>query len=233
MLVVSNLSKKYGKVWANDDISFSLASGEVGVLLGPNGAGKSTAIKSIAGLLRYDGEISIDEHHNKTEAAKRQMGYVPEFPAPYDMLTVDEHVEFIIRAYKLPAKTLEYADQLLEAFELLDKRKKLGKELSKGMQQKISIICALLPRPKLLMMDEPLVGLDPHAIKALKRIINAEKERGSAVLISTHMIDSVEGMWDTAYIMVNGKIAATRERGAATNGQSLESLFFDITEAAK
>lgn len=233
MLVVSNLSKKYGKVWANENVSFSLEEGEVGILLGPNGAGKSTAIKSIAGLLRYDGEISIDQHINKSNKAKRIMGYVPEFPAPYEMLTVDEHIEFIIRAYDLPDETMEYAQRLVEEFELVDKRKKLGKELSKGMQQKVSIICALLPRPKLLMMDEPLVGLDPHAIKALKQIVLQEKQKGTAVLISTHMIDSVEGMWDKAYIMVNGKIAAMRGRSDDTSEQTLEDLYFLITEEAK
>ena len=115
--------------------------------------------------------------------------------------------------------------------ELADKGKKLGKELSKGMQQKLSICCALLPSPKAVLFDEPLVGLDPHAIKELKDMIRELKEAGSAVLISTHMLDSVDEFWDKVLIMMNGRIAAMRTRTEIEqNGENLEQLFFSITE---
>jgi len=232
MLAVSNLTKKYGSTLANEDLNFTLAAGEIGVLLGPNGAGKSTAIKCIMGLLRFSGKIEIDGNSNKSEKAKRIMGYVPEMPALYDLLTVEEHAEFIIRAYKLDKSAHAYADELMERLELADKRKKLGKELSKGMQQKVSIMCALLPRPRMILLDEPLVGLDPHAIKELKAIFMELRDQGTAVFVSTHMIDSVEGLWDKVFIMVNGRIVAVRDHDteALSGNESLEDLFFSITE---
>jgi len=232
MLIVSNLTKKYGSTMANENLIFSLEAGEIGVLLGPNGAGKSTAIKCIMGLLRFSGNIEINGLNNKSEAAKRIMGYVPEMPALYELLTVEEHAEFIIRAYRLGRNAKEYANELMTRLELDDKRTKLGKELSKGMQQKVSIMCALLPRPKMLLLDEPLVGLDPHAIKELKMILTDLRDQGTAIFVSTHMIDSVEGLWDKVFIMVNGHIVATRDRSedvTDANG-SLEDLFFSITE---
>ena len=115
--------------------------------------------------------------------------------------------------------------------ELDDKRNKLGKELSKGMQQKLSICCALCHKPRVVIFDEPLVGLDPHAIKELKQIFRELKAGGASVLISTHMIDSVEDYWDVANIMMNGRFAATKFNDGS-EGQTLEELFFAITEGA-
>lgn len=230
MFEVSHVTKRYGKVVANDDISFSVADGQIAVLLGPNGAGKSTVIKCITGLLRFDGSITVCGFPNKSLEAKRLLGYVPEMPAVYDLLTVAEHLEFIARAYSL-SDWKERADSLLSRFELFDKKDKLGKELSKGMQQKLSICCALLPGPKVIVFDEPMVGLDPHAIKELKAVFAELKTAGASVLISTHMLDSVEDYWDVAHIMVNGRFAATRKNEALSEGEcSLEELFFSITE---
>lgn len=230
MFEVSHVTKRYGKVVANDDISFSVADGQIAVLLGPNGAGKSTVIKCITGLLRFDGSITVCGFPNKSLEAKRLLGYVPEMPAVYDLLTVAEHLEFIARAYSL-SDWKERADSLLSRFELFDKKDKLGKELSKGMQQKLSICCALLPEPKVIVFDEPMVGLDPHAIKELKAVFAELKTAGASVLISTHMLDSVEDYWDVAHIMVNGRFAATRKNEALSEGEcSLEELFFSITE---
>ena len=155
------------------------------------------------------------------------LGYVPELPAVYDLLTVSEHLEFIRRAYRLPDDGL--ARELLERFELWDKKDKLGKELSKGMQQKLSICCALLPRPRVVIFDEPMVGLDPHAIRQLKELMAELKGEGVTILISTHMIDSVEDYWDVCHIMMQGAVAATRRSDEAAE-QSLEELFFAITE---
>lgn len=230
MFEVSHVTKRYGKVVANDDISFSVADGQIAVLLGPNGAGKSTVIKCITGLLRFDGSITVCGFPNKSLEAKRLLGYVPEMPAVYDLLTIAEHLEFIARAYSL-SDWKERADSLLSRFELFDKKDKLGKELSKGMQQKLSICCALLPEPKVIVFDEPMVGLDPHAIKELKAVFSELKTAGASVLISTHMLDSVEDYWDVAHIMVNGRFAATRKNEALSEGEcSLEELFFSITE---
>lgn len=227
MLKVNAVTKKYGKVLANDNISFSIAPGEIAVLIGPNGAGKSTIIKCITGLLRFDGEITVDGKNNKSKEAKALLGYIPEMPAVYDMLTVGEHLQFMIRAYSMNDDG--YGDELLKRFELYDKKDKLGKELSKGMQQKLSICCALVHRPKVVIFDEPMVGLDPHAIKQLKEIFIELKNQGASVLISTHMLDSVETFWDTAYIMVGGRLEA--KKTINDSAESLEELFFNITES--
>ncbi len=230
MLQVNHVTKKYGKLLANRDVSFDIGNGEIAVLLGPNGAGKSTIIKCIAGLLRFDGEVLIDGFSNKSIDAKKCLGYVPEMPAIYDMLTVGEHLEFMLRAYKMEDDGT--ADRLLERFELIDKKDKLGKELSKGMQQKLSICCALVHRPSVIIFDEPMVGLDPHAIKQLKEVFTLLRDSGATVLISTHMIDSVESYWDKAYIMKDGAFVAERS-AADTTEQSLEELFFALTEGGK
>lgn len=229
MLTVNGVTKKYKKFLANDNLSFTIGDGEIGILLGPNGAGKSTIIKSIAGLLRYEGDIEIDGIDNHSLEAKRLLGYIPEMPALYDTLTIDEHLEFIRRAYKVEDVSIK--EKLLERFELTDKRKKMGKELSKGMQQKVSICCALIHDPKVIIFDEPMVGLDPHAIKELKALFQELKAQGKTVLISTHMIDTIEDYWDVAHIMMNGKIAATRHnRPGNSDEKSLDELFFQITE---
>ncbi len=231
MFVVEGLTKKYGKVLANDHLSFQVPAGMVTVLAGPNGAGKSTAIKAMAGLLRYEGSVTVDGKPNKSIEAKRILGYVPETPAVYGMLTIAEHMEFIARAYSLEEWWRERAKLLLERFELLEQEKKVGRELSKGMQQKVSLCCALLPEPKALLVDEPMVGLDPHAIKVLKEVLAEEKERGVAVLLSTHLLSSAEDLWDRLLIMKAGRIAAERSKeDMRESGEQLEELFFSITE---
>ncbi len=230
MLEVFHLTKKYGKVFANNDLSFVLPDGSITVTLGPNGAGKSTALKSIIGFLRYQGQIFVDGMPNKSVEAKRLLGYVPEMPALYPNLTVAEHLEFIARAYRLKDYR-PYAEELLERFELTDKKKKFGDELSKGMQQKLNICCALLPRPKILLFDEPMIGLDPHAIKELKALFLEMREAGCSLLISTHIIDSVDTLWDRALIMQGGLILAElKSEELAAQGKTLEELFFSLTE---
>ena len=230
MLNIENVSKRYGKTLANDGVSFAVAGGELAVLLGPNGAGKSTLIKCVAGLLRFEGNIQICGHGNKTLEAKRALGYIPEMPAVYDLLTVSEHLEFMRRAWRMEDDG--YGEALLKRFEMWDKRDKLGKELSKGMQQKLSICCQLVHHPRVIIFDEPMVGLDPHAIKELKEIFRELREDGAALLISTHMIDSVEDYWDAAYIMMHGRLAATKRQGDGGE-RSLEEMFFSITEGGE
>ncbi|XOQ43139.1 MAG: ABC-type transporter ATP-binding protein EcsA [Clostridium sp.] len=230
MLEVQHLTKTYRKLVANDDLNFRVEDGEVAVLAGPNGAGKSTAIKCIAGLLRFQGNVLICGYPNKSVEAKRCFGYIPEIPAPMESLTVMEHLEFIARAYRVK-DWKKRADVFLERLELDDKQNKLGSELSKGMQQKLSICCALLPEPKVVLLDEPLVGLDPHAIKELRAIIGELRSSGCSVLVSTHMLDTVSEIWDKVLIMMNGKIAAQRTRSElSASGENLEQVFFSITE---
>jgi len=231
MIEVRNVTKNYGKLTANDGINLTVNAGEIAILLGPNGAGKSTLIKSICGLLRFSGEVTIDGHDNRTLEAKRLLGYVPEIPTPFPMLTVDEHMEFIAKAYRL-RNWRENADNLLKRFELDDKKNKLGKELSKGMQQKISVCCALLPDPKVVIFDEPLVGLDPHGIRELKAVISELKEAGKALIVSTHIIDSVEESWDITLIMNKGKFAREIRRSEYFN-EDLEDIYFSIIDEDK
>ena len=232
MLDVSHVTKKYGKLTACNDLCFHLDPGSVTVLLGPNGAGKSTIMKAIIGFLKYSGQITVNGIPNKTTNARRLLGYIPEMPSLYPNLTVSEHLEFLARAYKL-TDYKERANMFLEQFELSDKKKKFGDELSKGMQQKLNICLGLLPNPKMLLLDEPMIGLDPHAIKELKKNIEQLRQEGKTLLISTHIIDSVDMLWDRTIIMQNGCIRAniTKEE-LDQDGRSLEQLFFDVTEGA-
>lgn len=230
MLHVSHVTKKYGKLIACNDVSFELTPGSVTVLLGPNGAGKSTLMKSAIGFLKYDGNITVGGIPNKTTDAHRQLGYIPELPSLYPNLTVSEHMEFVARAYRL-TDYKEYANELLDRFELSDKKRKFGDELSKGMQQKLNLCLGLLPRPKMLLLDEPMIGLDPHAIKELKKMFVEMRDAGCTLLISTHIIDSVDMLWDRTIIMQSGTLRAnvTREELEAQN-KTLEDLFFEVTE---
>ena len=207
MIEVKHLTKTYGKFKAVDDISLLAKDGEITVLLGPNGAGKSTTIKSIANLLRYQGEIKIGGYANDMLEAKRIFGYIPETPVLYDLLTIDEHVEFIGKAYRCEHYQ-ERAEHYITMFDLSSKRKKLVKELSKGMRQKVSMLLALLIAPKALLVDEPMVGLDPASIEETLQLFQQLKEEGVAILISTHIIDVIDAIWDEAYIMNKGHIVA-------------------------
>ena len=230
MLKVERLTKKYGKLKACNDVNLTLEDGSVSVLLGPNGAGKSTLMKSIIGFLRYEGEITVDGYSNKSPEARRILGYIPEMPALYPNLSVNEHMEFVARAYKLN----NYKDriaELFDIFELSDKKKKFGDELSKGMQQKLNLCLGLLPEPKIILLDEPMIGLDPHAIKELKSMIEKMRDENKTVLVSTHIIDSVDMLWDRAIIMKDGIVHANiSKEEMEVKEKSLEDMFFEITE---
>jgi ABC-2 type transport system ATP-binding protein len=238
MLTVSNLIKKYGKQNAVDDISFHLDGGEVVGLLGPNGVGKSTTMKCIVGLLRKtSGEITIGGHDHLSVEAKRFFSYIPETPYVYDLLTVKEHMQFIAQVYGVKDWQGK-AGELMEMFELDDKANKLGRDLSKGMRQKVSICCALLPDPQLLFFDEPMIGLDPKAIKNTKQIFKNLKEAGKTILVSTHLIDSVENIADRIMILKDGRIigndtiANLKQQAAQSEISSLEDLFLEMTKDA-
>ena len=230
MLKVNNLGKKYHKFEAVKNVSFSVEDGSITILLGPNGAGKSTVIKSIAGLLKYTGSIEIKNFPNKSIEAKREFSYVPESPSLYELLTVEEHINFIAKAYNIEDYK-DKAEELLERFDMVDKKDKLGKELSKGMQQKVSIICGLITNPNLILFDEPMIGLDPKAIKELKSMFLELREKGKSIIISTHIIDSIVDIWDNALIMKDGEIIFKGSKEELnTKNESLEDIFFKATE---
>ena len=231
MLEIQELSKSYGKHLAVDRVSFFVPDGQVGILLGPNGAGKSTIIKSIAGLLRYQGRIGIQGMSSRSLEAKKIFGYVPEIPAMFDALTGREHVEYIRKAYDSDI-TEEEVQALFQRFELADKQDKLGNELSKGMMQKVSICCALAIKPKVILLDEPMVGLDPQAIKELKKIVLELKEQGVTVLISTHMLEMVEELWDVMFVMDQSHIIGSY-RKEDVGEKDLDDLFFEMTGGEK
>lgn len=238
MLTVTDLSKKYGKQEAVSNLSFQLQGGEVVGLLGPNGAGKSTTMKCIVGLLRKtSGEISIGGYDHLSVEAKRLFSYIPETPYVYDLLTIWEHMQFIAQAYGV-REWKTRALELLELYELDDKQKKLGRDLSKGMRQKVSICCALLPDPQLLFFDEPMIGLDPKAIKNTKNLFKTLKDQGKTILVSTHLIEGIEAIADRIMIMKEGQIIGNdtienlKKQAAAGIGLSLEDLFLEMTKDA-
>lgn len=232
MLNVQGVTKKYGKVLAVDDMSLRVDEGQIAVLLGPNGAGKSTILRCIAGLLQYNGVIMIGNSMNKDINAKRIIGYVPETAALYDSLSVEEHIHFIAKAYRLKDYQ-QYADELFDRFDLSDKREKLGRELSKGMQQKVSICCGVITMPKVILFDEPMIGLDPKAIKELKKLFTELKSQGCAVLISTHIIDTIKEVWDKILIMNKGTIVSSILREEIVNENEIEERYFAVTGASQ
>lgn len=230
MLEVIGLTKKYGKTIAVNDASFNVDKGEIAVLAGPNGAGKTTMIKSIAGLLKYDGSVKISGYSNKSVEGKRLIGYIPEMPSLFPLLTISEHITFMAHAYGI--KDYENRkEELLKLFELWDKKDKYGSDLSKGMQQKVSICCALITDPKLLLVDEPMIGLDPKAIRNMKDVLKEIKEKGTSVVLSTHLLDSVQDLWDRIVIMKEGKFIYAKVRDDSdSDNKSLEDIFFKVTE---
>ncbi|RDU23277.1 ABC transporter ATP-binding protein [Anaerosacchariphilus polymeriproducens] len=233
MLEVQDLTKKYGKVIAVDQVSFKVPDGKVGILLGPNGAGKSTIIKSIAGLVRFKGSVKIQDKPSNSIEAKKVFAYVPEIPSMFEALTVREHFEYIKRAYNVNV-TDDELNRLMERFELIDKQDKLGNELSKGMMQKVSICCALLIKPEVIMLDEPMVGLDPAAIKELKIVVDELKQSNATILISTHMLEMVKDLWDIMFVMSKGKVIGQYNKDEVdAQAQDIETLFFNITGGEK
>ncbi len=232
MITINNLTKTYKKFKAVDGISLTAKPGEVTILLGPNGAGKSTTIKSIAGLLKFEGDITICGHQNRTVEAKKIFGYIPETPALYDFLTPWEHGQFIAKAYKLEDSWKKRIKEIFERLEIYDKKDKYVRELSKGMTQKLSIAVALLIEPQSVLFDEPLVGLDPKAINEVIKIFEELRSEGKSILVSTHIIDTINDVWDRAYIMNKGKIVCDISRDQLKD-RDLKDIFFELTEGEK
>ncbi|MFN4298392.1 MAG: ABC transporter ATP-binding protein [Thermaurantimonas sp.] len=236
MIELTNVTKSFKKgEFAIKELTFTLEAGQTAGLIGPNGAGKSTTIKCIAGLLRLDsGQIKIAGHPHTSIEAKRRMAYVPEMPEPYPLLTAWEHMQFVAQAYGL-RYWKSRAEELFDRFEMTEHRNKLGRELSKGMRQKVSICAAFLHDPDFIMLDEPLMGLDPKAIREVKILIEEEKAKGKTLLISTHILDTVERFADRLLIMRAGKLiwnhsplALRKQFGDEV--QTLEDIFFNLTQ---
>lgn len=239
VLEVINLKKHYKGNKAVDGISFHLNAGEIVGLTGPNGAGKTTTIKCILGLLRKTkGKVLVDGIDSTKQESKYKLAYIPESPDIYPMLTVWEHLKFIALAYYID-NWEEYGSEILKRFDLWDKKDNLGRDLSKGMRQKLSICCALLHKPDVFLVDEPLVGLDPKAIRELKDDFKSLRAEGKSLLISTHMLDTAEGLCDRIVVLkkgtliMEGTIEDLRHKVNAGEDTSLEDLFLEVTEDEK
>ncbi|MFU2222635.1 ABC transporter ATP-binding protein [Streptococcus pluranimalium] len=210
MLKIDHLVGGYVNIPVLKDISFEVSSGEVVGLIGLNGAGKSTTISEIIGLLQpYQGSVTLDglQLLENPESYRRKIGYIPETPILYEELTLQEHLDTVALAYGL-GEQQELRQKLLQLFRLEDKLDWYPINFSKGMKQKVMIIAALMIEPSLLIVDEPFLGLDPLAIRDLTTIIAEEKAKGTAVLMSTHVLDSAEKMCDRFVILHHGEILA-------------------------
>ena len=238
MIEVQGYSKNYGKLAAVTDLTFDVRPGEIVGLVGPNGAGKTTTLRALAGILKPDrGTIRIGGFDVAREpvAAKRVLAYVPDTPHPFDLLTVVEHLRFTALAYRVEDAEARF-DDLLKEMEIFDKRDELASTLSRGMQQKLAIGCAFLHEPKAILLDEPLTGLDPKAIRNMRESIVARARAGAAVLLSSHLMELVERLCDRVLIVHRGTrrafgtLAEIRSSSATPEGASLEDVFLAITE---
>lgn len=239
MIEVSHLVKSYGRVTAVDDVSFGVTRGEVVALLGPNGAGKSTTIKAITGLLRPSrGQVSVGGHDLERAPleAKALLGYVPDRPYLYQKLTGRELLRFLARLRRVHQGEA-HADRWLEHFGLERSSNELIETYSHGMRQKLTFAAALLHDPPALVIDEPMVGLDPRAAHDVRRLMRQRADDGGAVLLTTHSMDVAEAVADRVLLLDRGRIAAAgtmdalRER-VGNRDASLESIFLQLTEEA-
>ncbi len=235
MIQVVDYHKTYRDLTAVAGLSFEVSSGAILGLVGPNGAGKTTTLRALAGIIPPTrGQLIIAGHDVVADpvAAKRQLAYVPDEPKLFETLTVWEHLMFIASAYSVDDFEPK-AQRLLETFELLEKRDTIAQELSRGMRQKVAITCAYLHDPRAILFDEPLTGLDPHAIRLLKASIVARAAEGAAVVISSHLLSLVENLCTNLLILRHGRsvfcgpMAGAREQfGALGQDASLEDVFF-------
>ena len=230
MLEIKNLTGGYVHVPVLKDVSFTVESGQLVGLIGLNGAGKSTTINEIIGLLTpYSGSININGLTLQEDATsyRKQIGYIPETPSLYEELTLREHIETVAMAYGIEQDlAFDRVEPLLKMFRLDQKLDWFPVHFSKGMKQKVMIICAVIVNPSLFIVDEPFLGLDPLAISDLIELLAEEKANGKAILMSTHVLDSAEKMCDRFVILHHGQVLAqgTLEELRQKFGDSSASL---------
>ena len=233
MLEIKNLSKTYpgSKVKAIEDINLTIEEGDIFGFIGPNGAGKSTTIKSIVGIHNFDGEIIFNGKNIKenTMVFKKELAYIPDNPVLYEHLTGIEYVNFILNIYGVNEDKEKEINELSELFSLGNKILDPIASYSHGMKQKISLIAALAHSPKLLVLDEPFVGLDPKATFELKEVLkNLCETKGLIVFFSSHVLDVVEKFCNKIAIIKNGKIIESGDTKDIKGEGSLEDKFMEI-----
>ncbi len=237
MLEIKNYSKSYGEgKKAADNVSITVMSGDIYGFIGHNGAGKSTTIRAVVGVLDFtEGEIFIDGHSVKNEPieCKKVTAYIPDNPDLYENLTGIQYLNFVADVFGIDASEREasirkYAD----IFEITDSLGDLISSYSHGMKQKVAIISALIHKPRLLVLDEPFVGLDPKATFTLKEIMHEMCENGTAIFFSTHVLDVAEKLCNKVAIIKKGKIIASGTMEELTEGHSLEEAFMEVDNEA-
>ena len=237
MIIVSTLTKQYGAFPAVDGISFAVAPGEVLGLVGPNGAGKTTTLRCLAGIIAPTrGSVAIAGHDIQRDAipAKQALAFIPDEPHLFEYLTVEEHLRFVGRLYGV-ADAPARIGPLLAELELSDKAKSLPAELSRGMKQKLAISCGLLHDPSVLILDEPLTGLDPAGMRRMRATIAARAKAGAAVILSSHLLTLVEELCTKLFVIRKGACVATGSFDEIIAmhphlaGQSLEDVFLALT----
>ncbi|AXO95445.1 ABC transporter ATP-binding protein [Bacillus cereus group sp. MYBK226-2] len=230
MLEIINFSKTYkGGKKAVDHLNITVKAGDIFGFIGHNGAGKSTTIKSLVGVIDFEeGEIFVDGHSVKKDpiACKRVMAYIPDNPDLYEQLTGIQYLNFVADVFKVSARDREEQIQKYgNAFEITPYLGDLISSYSHGMKQKVAIISAVLHKPKLLVLDEPFVGLDPKAAVVLKGIMKELCEKGSAIFFSTHVLDVAEKLCNKIAMINRGKLALSGEVNSLIKEGSLEELF--------
>lgn len=234
MLRIENLTKVYGEKKAVDDLSLHIRPGEIYGFIGHNGAGKTTTIKSVCGLIRYDeGTITVDGIDVKQDpvGCKKKIAYIPDNPDLYDFMTGIQYLNFIADIFEVSAKERE--ERISHYCDLFELTKDLAQPVSAyshGMKQKLAIISALIHDPKLVIMDEPFVGLDPKASHLLKEIMRKMCDGGAAFFFSTHVLEVAEKLCDKVAIIRRGKLIRSGTMDEVKGDESLESVFLEMSE---
>lgn len=234
MLKIEHLTKTYGDKRAVDDLSLHIAPGEIYGFIGHNGAGKTTTIKSCCGILGFDsGEITIGGVSMKENplVCKSKLAYIPDNPDLYDFMTGIQYLNFVADVFGVPAdERQKKIRELADAFEITDALAEAVSSYSHGMKQKLAIISALIHSPKLIIMDEPFVGLDPKASHLLKQLMREICENGGAIFFSTHVLEVAEKLCDKIAIIKNGKLIQSGTIEEVKGDTSLEDVFLELEE---
>ena len=229
MLEFKNLKKSYGEKVAVNDLSFKIESGDICAFVGPNGAGKTTTIKAVAGILDFDsGDILIDNKSIKTNPieCKKIMAYLPDNPDLYEFLKGIDYLNFICDIYEIDDRK-ELIKKYSDLFELTGFLGNAINTYSHGMKQKLAIISALIRKPKLLLLDEPFVGLDPVSSHNLKEVMKELTKEGVAILFSTHVLEVAEKLCNKVAVIKNGKLVVFDSMKNVIKDKSLEDLFME------